>query len=270
LVTRRCRPVTSPGITRSFPRLCPAVGEVTVALLTLAPRPARGVRLACLIHAANVHSEPGSNPSTCGPPADVATGGRAPRRVEEIAGRPGRGPRPADPERAEPPRDDPAAVRTAMRSPPRAAHAGFPQGSTSSDSDDRPDCQRKRGRQHRYRCQRPVRPTPLGQVTPATTDSTSPVSIRFAAIAKDHVKRSPAASVPEAEPDASRVGPASGKGNTTGESVGVNTPLDHFAKILQSRSGSAVQIACFVARILGFGTILRTRGGSHAGKGVRG
>lgn len=36
---------------------------VAVALLTLAPRPLRSVRLACLIHAANVHSEPGSNPS---------------------------------------------------------------------------------------------------------------------------------------------------------------------------------------------------------------
>ena len=56
-------PATSPGITRSFPRLCLSGGLVTVALLTLAPRPSRGVRLACLIHAANVHSEPGSNPS---------------------------------------------------------------------------------------------------------------------------------------------------------------------------------------------------------------
>ena len=55
--------MTSLGITRSFPRLCPTVGLVTVALLTLAPLPLRGVRLACLIHAANVHSEPGSNPS---------------------------------------------------------------------------------------------------------------------------------------------------------------------------------------------------------------
>ena len=39
------------------------MGLVTVALLTLAPLPLRGARLACLIHAANVHSEPGSNPS---------------------------------------------------------------------------------------------------------------------------------------------------------------------------------------------------------------
>ena len=39
------------------------MGLVTVALLTLAPLALRPVRLACLIHAANVHSEPGSNPS---------------------------------------------------------------------------------------------------------------------------------------------------------------------------------------------------------------
>jgi hypothetical protein len=63
LVNEGCPSLTSLGITRSFPRLCPFVGLVTVALLTLAPLPLRGARLACLIHAANVHSEPGSNPS---------------------------------------------------------------------------------------------------------------------------------------------------------------------------------------------------------------
>ena len=60
------RPRTSLGITRSFPRLYPTMGLVTVALLTLPPlarSEAGPVRLACLIHAANVHSEPGSNPS---------------------------------------------------------------------------------------------------------------------------------------------------------------------------------------------------------------
>src|SRR3979490_301668 len=62
-MTSRFRVVMSLGITRSFPRLCPPAGLVTVALLTLAPLALRPVRLACLIHAANVHSEPGSNPS---------------------------------------------------------------------------------------------------------------------------------------------------------------------------------------------------------------
>ena len=61
--------VASLGITRGFPRLYPILGLVTVALLTLAPLALRPVRLACLIHAANVHSEPGSNPSRLvGPP----------------------------------------------------------------------------------------------------------------------------------------------------------------------------------------------------------
>src|SRR5262245_53782180 len=63
MVRGRCLSRTSLGITRSFPRLYPIVGLVAVALLTLAPRPLRSDRLACLIHAANVHSEPGSNPS---------------------------------------------------------------------------------------------------------------------------------------------------------------------------------------------------------------
>ena len=69
--------MTSLGITRSFPRLYPVMGLVTVALLTLAPLALRPVRLACLIHAANVHSEPGSNPSkvveTPGPRRPAAT-----------------------------------------------------------------------------------------------------------------------------------------------------------------------------------------------------
>ena len=66
MVGRRCLRSTSLGITRSFPRLCPITGLVTVALLTLAPLALRPVRLACLIHAANVHSEPLSNPSKLG------------------------------------------------------------------------------------------------------------------------------------------------------------------------------------------------------------
>ena len=63
---RRCRRPASLGITRDFSRLYPTVGMIAVALLTLTPLALRPVRLACLIHAANVHSEPGSNPSKCG------------------------------------------------------------------------------------------------------------------------------------------------------------------------------------------------------------
>jgi hypothetical protein len=57
--------MVSSGITLSFPKLSPTAGHVTYALLPRSPlSPLRVlVRLACLIHAANVHSEPGSNPS---------------------------------------------------------------------------------------------------------------------------------------------------------------------------------------------------------------
>ena len=61
------------GITHSFPWLFQTRGYVTYALLPRLPlsldRFGRSrhslvlARLACLIHAANVHSEPGSNPS---------------------------------------------------------------------------------------------------------------------------------------------------------------------------------------------------------------
>ncbi len=62
------RHVVSLGISPSFPRLFPSRGQVIYALLTLsplysAPEGTFLVRLACLIHAANVRSEPGSNPS---------------------------------------------------------------------------------------------------------------------------------------------------------------------------------------------------------------
>src|SRR5689334_21076523 len=55
------------GITHSFPWLSPTRGYVTYPLLPRLPlSPLRVLaRLACLIHAANVHSEPGSNPSIC-------------------------------------------------------------------------------------------------------------------------------------------------------------------------------------------------------------
>ena len=52
------------GITHSFPWLSPTRGYVAYPLLPRLPlSPLRVLaRLACLIHAANVHSEPGSNP----------------------------------------------------------------------------------------------------------------------------------------------------------------------------------------------------------------
>ncbi len=54
------------GITGSFPPLSPTRGYVTEVFLPRSPlSPVRRLvlaRLACLIHAANVHSEPGSNP----------------------------------------------------------------------------------------------------------------------------------------------------------------------------------------------------------------
>jgi hypothetical protein len=90
LVRAGCPARTSLGITRSFPRLYPTMGLVTVALLTLPPLALRPVRLACLIHAANVHSEPGSNPSKMSrSPATAhsrgpSSGSRSPpERVEE-------------------------------------------------------------------------------------------------------------------------------------------------------------------------------------------
>ncbi len=56
------------GIITPFEVLSPSQGQVIYALLTRpplysAPEGAFLVRLACLIHAANVRSEPGSNPS---------------------------------------------------------------------------------------------------------------------------------------------------------------------------------------------------------------
>lgn len=55
------------GITRSFPRLSRTGGYVPTPYYPVCrsstPRRELVARLACLIHAANVHSEPGSNPS---------------------------------------------------------------------------------------------------------------------------------------------------------------------------------------------------------------
>ena len=56
----------SSGITHSFPWLSPSEGYVTNPSYPVCRSPRIATvraRLACLIHAANVHSEPGSNPS---------------------------------------------------------------------------------------------------------------------------------------------------------------------------------------------------------------
>ena len=61
-----CDPTVTCGISTPLGVLSPASGQVSHALLTRSPLYSRGcplfrVRLACLIHAANVRSEPGSN-----------------------------------------------------------------------------------------------------------------------------------------------------------------------------------------------------------------
>ncbi len=65
LVSAPCGAATTSGINSSFPELFRSRGQVAHVLLTLAPlsirRSGLHVRLACLIHAASVHSEPGSN-----------------------------------------------------------------------------------------------------------------------------------------------------------------------------------------------------------------
>ncbi len=151
MVPEGCPPGTSLGITRSFPRLYPIMGLVTVALLTLAPLALRPVRLACLIHAANVHSEPGSNPSKkvepIGPPRrGPAVRSSTPQRVEESdwshrdgvelepAGIPP-GPRAVRLAAGwcDHPRRGAAPTRTTAASTTRH-HAGFPQGFLSQDT----------------------------------------------------------------------------------------------------------------------------------------
>ena len=130
------------------------MGLVTVALLTLAPLALRPVRLACLIHAANVHSEPGSNPSkVCRRDRPrKAPARRPPQRVEESDWS----------HRGESRRVDPADVRPAagFESPPPPQPCRKPRGTAAPDGlspaplkgsqrtsrychdYDRPDCQR--------------------------------------------------------------------------------------------------------------------------------
>ncbi len=80
LVGRPCGQPTAPGINPGFPGLFPIRGQVAHVLLTLSPlspiRKPDTVRLACLIHAASVHSEPGSN----SPSQNLAAAGHRARR----------------------------------------------------------------------------------------------------------------------------------------------------------------------------------------------
>src|SRR5436190_727327 len=66
LLVSPCRPTRPSGLSLGFPRLSPSRRQLDYALLARPPRYSPcgfRVRLACLIHAANVRSEPGSNPS---------------------------------------------------------------------------------------------------------------------------------------------------------------------------------------------------------------
>ena len=111
MIPRTSVPEMSPGINRSFPRLSRSPRQVTYVLLPLTPLeyPLRGLsaRLACLIHAANVRSEPGSNPSIgCFSSVAIATG--CPATTPQRTGNPQPG---SSGRRPEGPRPNPTAVR---------------------------------------------------------------------------------------------------------------------------------------------------------------
>ncbi len=66
LLSRSCEPDRPSGLSFGFPKLSPSRRQLDYVLLARPPRYSPcgfHVRLACLIHAANVRSEPGSNPS---------------------------------------------------------------------------------------------------------------------------------------------------------------------------------------------------------------
>jgi hypothetical protein len=66
LLQRTCVPRRPSGLSFGFPKLSPSRRQLDYVLLARPPRYSPcgfHVRLACLIHAANVRSEPGSNPS---------------------------------------------------------------------------------------------------------------------------------------------------------------------------------------------------------------
>ena len=87
-----------------FPSAVPLRGVGCRRLTHPFATPPRGVRLACLIHAANVHSEPGSNPSKkgwCHRPRPIAHHPLTERAREEK-------PRAPEPPSGGPPREGPA------------------------------------------------------------------------------------------------------------------------------------------------------------------
>ncbi len=88
LLQEPCGPRRPSGLSLGFPRLSPSRGQLDYVLLARPPLYSPcgfHVRLACLIHAANVRSEPGSNPSlekfvlTCRFTRQLAPAGRLAR-----------------------------------------------------------------------------------------------------------------------------------------------------------------------------------------------
>jgi hypothetical protein len=91
LLPGTCAPGRPSGLSLGFPRLSPSRRQLDYALLARPPRYSPcgfRVRLACLIHAANVRSEPGSNPSKVF--VSPSPGGGVLSRVPTAAGRTGR------------------------------------------------------------------------------------------------------------------------------------------------------------------------------------
>ena len=124
--TFRRGPMPARDVAGNYPRFPAAIPAPGVGYRRLthpcATGPCGPVRLACLIHVANVHSEPGSNPSKW---QDGLREGHPFLRVEESAGRrESAGPlSPVSPLRLGP------SPRPCPKAPPVAtAHAGFPQG----------------------------------------------------------------------------------------------------------------------------------------------
>jgi hypothetical protein len=160
---------------------------VTFALLTLPPLALRPVRLACLIHAANVHSEPGSNPSRL-----EQTPRKEPIQPSSlrILANTNWSPRNRDPEEINPrPRDsrqhEPSdSVKPRHLATPRLQktsnriHAGFPQGIAQKtaclQTIDRIVKEERRGINSTLRRDRPERPA-LKRAKPRPNGSGSTV-----------------------------------------------------------------------------------------------